>query len=220
LLRPVFNNIRKDFRIEFRSRYALSIALSFAGITTLAVSLTAGGLTLSAGVLAILYWVILFFSAMSGLSHIFIREEEEGTALFLRITSPPAVVYAAKLAFNAMLMLIISSVTTPLFVFFLNAQVALPLLFTATVLLGGLAIAAATTLLAAMVAKAGGKGALFSVLSFPVLLPALWVSIKTTAACLTGSSAQVPGSLVFLAAYSGAVTAVSFLLFEHIWVEE
>ena len=49
LLEAVRANIIKDFRIEFRRRFAVNVALSFAAITTLAVSLTAGGARLVVG---------------------------------------------------------------------------------------------------------------------------------------------------------------------------
>ncbi len=218
MLDAIAGNLLKDFRIEFRRRFALNIALSFAAITTLAVSLTAGGVRLAAQTQAMLFWIILFFSAMNGLAHVFTREEEEGTALFLRVTSPAAAVYTAKLLFNIAVIFIIAAVISPLYAFFLNVEVASPSAFAAATCAGCLAIASSTTVLAAIVAKAGSRGSLFTIISFPVVLPPLWIAIGATRAAIAGNT--VAEGVVFLLAFSGALIAVSYMLFGHIWIEE
>ncbi|HSV95975.1 MAG TPA: heme exporter protein CcmB [Spirochaetota bacterium] len=218
MLNAIIGNIVKDFRIEFRRRFAVNIALSFAAITTLAVSLTAGGVLLGAQTQAMLFWIILFFSAMNGLAHVFTREEEEGTALFLRVTSPAAAVYTAKLVFNTAVIFIIAAVISPLYVFFLNVDIAAPAAFAAATCAGSLAIASSTTVLAAIVARAGGRGSLFTIISFPVVLPPLWVAVGATRTSIAGSASAE--GVVFLLAFSGALVAVSYMLFGHIWIEE
>jgi heme exporter protein B len=218
LLNAILSNIVKDFRIEFRRRFAVNIALSFAAITTLAVSLTAGGVRLGSQTQAMLFWIILFFSAMNGLAHVFTREEEEGTALFLRVTSPAAAVYTAKLAFNIAVIFIIAAVISPLYVFFLNVDLVAPSAFAAAVCAGSLAIASSATVLAAIVARAGGRGSLFTIISFPVVLPPLWVAVGATRASISGSASTE--GVIFLLAFSGALVAVSYMLFGHIWIEE
>lgn len=217
--RDILRSITKDVIVEFRSRFALNVSASFAAIVTIAVSLTAGGTPFPVPVQSILLWVVIFFSAMNGLSHIFIREEDQGTALFLRITVPADSVFMSKYLFNQAFMMIILALVTPLYLFFIQVTVVHPLHFILSIAAGGVAIAAATTILAAMVAKAGGKGSLFTIVSFPILLPVLWVSISSTTAAL---SAPIPssGSILFLLAFSGFVTVISFLLFRFVWLDD
>jgi heme exporter protein B len=219
LLRITLAHIRKDFTVEFRSRFAVSVAAAFAAITTLSVSLAAGGAPLAPTVHAILYWIIVFFSAMSGLAHIFTREEEEGTSLLLRLVAPPEAVFTAKLIFNCAMLFTLAIIITPLYLFFLNVTLPGPG-FIALAAAGTFAIAASSTVLAAIVARAGGKAALFTVISFPILLPVLWISIRASSALLSGAHAAVTESVLFLLAFSGALVAVSYMLFEHIWSEE
>ncbi len=218
MIEAILANIAKDFRIEFRRRFAVNIALSFAAITTLAVSLTAGGARLETRTHALLFWIIIFFSAMNGLSHVFTREEEEGTALFLRTTSPELAVFTAKLVFNMAVMAVIAAAVVPLYVFFLDVEIASPGRFALVACAGSTAIASSTTALGAIVARAGGRGSLFTIISFPVVLPPLWVSIKATQSSIAGGGAAQ--SIVFLLAFSGALVAVSYMLFGHIWIEE
>lgn len=215
----VFRNLRKDFRVEFRNRYAINISLSSAVISTLAVSLAAGGVPIPVKMQAVLFWIVLFFSAMNGLSHIFIREEEQGTSLFLRLNSSPEVVLTSKLVFNLVLFFVIQAVIVPLFIFFLQMEIKSLIPFAATVISGGMAIATSTTVLAAIVAKAGVRGSLFTVISFPVVLPVLWIAISSTSEILLSVDSDYKNP-VFLLAFSGAITALSYILFEYVWLEE
>ena len=215
----IVRNLQKDFRVEFRSRFALNISISFAAIVTIAMSLTAGGVPFPVMVQSILLWVVIFFSAMNGLSHIFVREEDQSTSLFLRITVPVDSIFISKFIFNQVFMLIVLAVVTPLFLFFLQVNVIHLFHFIITILAGGVSIAAATTILAAMVAKAGGKGSLFTIISFPILLPVLWISISSTNSALN-SALPTTGNVLFLLAFSGFISVISFLLFRFVWLEE
>jgi len=220
LVREILRNLSKDFSVEFRTRFALNVSIAFAVTATVSVSLTAGGVPFPSLVQSILLWMIIFFSAMNGLSHIFVREEDQATALFLRITMSADSIFISKFIYNQSFMMIVLAVVTPLFLFFLQVKVILISYFVLTILSGGLSIAAGATILAAMVAKAGGKGSLFSILSFPLLLPVLWVSIFATKNSLDGARPADYNSLVFLLAFSGFISAISFLLFRFVWIED
>ena len=216
----IIRNLVKDVRIEFRNPSAISVALAFACITTLVVSMSSGGIPFSPMIQAILMWIVLFFSAMNGLLHVFTREEEEQTALFLRLNILPESVYISKLLFNMGFFLVMEAVVCPLYVFFINVTIQHTGLFILTVLCGGIAISSATTMLAAMVAKAGGKGSLFTIIAFPIVLPVLWVCISTTVTSLDRSAVVTMNNIFFLLAFSGAIVAISFLLFKYVWLEQ
>lgn len=215
----IIKHLRKDFLIELRNRSAVNICFAFAGITTLAVSLACGGIRLQPNIQSILFWIIIFFSGMSGLAHIFIREEEEGTSLFLAIHSIPEEVYLSKLLFNMLFFLCISAVISPLYIFFMQALPVHIMKFCFTVLSGSIAIASVSTILGAMVAKADNRGTLFTVISFPLMLPVLWISIMTTSACY--DPAAIPGyrNILFLLAFSGVIISASYMTFRFVWTE-
>jgi heme exporter protein B len=215
----VFKNIQKDFLIEFRNRSAINISFAFAGITTLSVSLAAAGAPFTPAVHAIIFWIILFFSAMSGLAHIFIREEEEKNSLFLSLYYSPEEIYISKLVFNIILFLSISAVVTALYLFFLQIFPVYFFLFILTVFSGGIAIASVTTILGAMVSKAGSGSSLFTVISFPILLPVLWTAISLTSVSIDGAGVPEYRNIIFLLAFSGVIVSVSFLSFKFIWTE-
>ena len=208
----------KDMRLELRSRYALNAILMFA-ITTLAVvSFSLGQSGLSPKLLSALFWIVIFFSAMSGLAHVFIREEESGTALALRLMAHPDPVYIGKLAFNFSLLTTMTMVVTPLFFIFTDAPAEHIISFLPVLALGVIGLSGATTLVAAIISRASVKGALFAVLSFPILMPLLIALVAATEKVFGGSGlGEALAELQFLFAYAVVMITASLLLFKFVW---
>jgi heme exporter protein B len=218
VLKASYAVLDKDLRSEFRTKYALNAILLFAVTTLTVVSFAVGQFGLTAELQAALYWIIVFFSAMSGLSRAFVREEEAGTAYALKMAAQPTVVYLGKLAYNLILMGILELVVFPLFVVMMGMRVENYLLFFAVVVLGSAGLASLATIIAAIVAKANAKGTLFTVLSFPPLLPLLVTCIGGTRLALEGAEVGAAGPEIrVLIAYSLVIIVASLMLFEFVW---
>ncbi|MBT9173409.1 MAG: hypothetical protein DDT21_01810 [Syntrophomonadaceae bacterium] len=212
--------LQKDLRVEFRTRYAYNTLMMFAVTVLVTVSFSVGGMILESEIAAALLWIILFFSAMAGLSRTFVQEEESGTVVALKLAADPEPVYLGKLLFNIVVLFSIAAVVVPLFLIMLNLSVAMPLSFVLVVLLGCLGLAGASTILAAIVAKAAVKGALLTVLAFPVLLPLLIGAISATRSTLAGVPLEVlRPDLGLLLFYNGMMVTASLLLFDYVWNE-
>lgn len=214
--------LRKDILSEYRTRYAINAILLF-GVTTLTVvSFSVGQLGLPPDVYAALFWIIIFFSAMSGLAQVFVKEEESRTAIVLRLTSDPTAIYLGKLTFNFLLLVLLELIITPLFFIMTDARAGNVGLFLVILLVGSIGLAGASTLIAAIISKASIKGALFAVLSFPILLPLLIGAIGGTRKALgTGAdpfSAASP-ELQLLISYAVVMITAGWLLFEFVWEE-
>ena len=170
--------------------------------------------------LAALLWVVLFFAAMAGLSRVFVHEEESKTAPALRLAAPASAVYLGKYLFNLVLLLLLEVLIVPLFIVMMGLQVGNFGLFALVLLLGNLGLAGATTIIAAMVSQASARGALFTVLSFPLLLPLLISTIEGTRLTLAQAELASPWpSFQVLLAYAVAMVTVSLMLFPAIWTE-
>ena len=208
----------KDLRLELRTRNALNAILMF-GVTTLTVvSFSLGQSSLSPKLWSALFWVIMFFSAMSGLAQSFIREEETGTSLALRLTADPDSIYIGKLGFNLTLLAALSVIITPLFFIFTDAPTGNVPNFILVLVLGVLGLCSATTIIAAIIAKASVKGALFAVLSFPILITLLMILVGATEKLFDGKAlAQITTELQFLFAYVVIMITASFLFFKFLW---
>ena len=210
----------KDLRMELRTKSALNAILMF-GITTLTVvSFSLGQSGLSPKLMSALFWIIMFFSAMSGLAQTFIREEETGTSLILNLTAEPNSIYIGKLLFNLTLLITLTSIITPMFFIFTDAPTENILPFVVILVLGIFGLVAATTLVAAIISKASVKGALFAVVSFPILMVLLMVLVGATEKIFDNQPLlEASSEIQFLIAYVVVMTTISLMLFKFVWRE-
>jgi heme exporter protein B len=211
----------KDLRSEWRTRVALSSLMLFAFAVLVLVGYALGPTRLAPEdrpmVNSVLLWIVLFFSAMTGLSRAFVKEEEGGTAAALRLSAPPASVLLGKLLVNLLLLLALDAFAVPLFLALMSFEIRQPGLFLAILLLGGLGLASASTFVAAIVSKASSKGTLFAVLATPLLIPPLVAAVSgTTAAATQDDFAAGAEFLKLLVSYAGVMTTAAFFLFDAV----
>jgi len=207
--------LSKDLRSELRTKYALNAILMFAVVTLSAVSFAVGQFAIGNDVRAAFLWIVLFFSAMSGLGRVFVKEEDAGTVNVLRLSARASVVYVGKLVFNTLLLFALAVIVVPLFVVLMGLEVQDVALFTAVLVIGTAGLAGASTIIAAIIAKASAKGELFAVLAFPILLPLLVTAIGGTRRALDGAGAA--GEAQMLLSYLVVMVTVSLFLFDFVW---
>ena len=238
----------KDITSEFRTRYALSAVLLFAVAALEEVSYSVSTNSMEPDAQTAYHRTGRFFSAMTGLARSFVREEESRTVLALRLSAAPDDVYLGKLMFNAALQGAVALVVVPLFLVLMDITPVAPGVLAASAALGTLALAASSTIVAAIVSKAKSKGALFAVLAFPISVPGLASAVRSTTVALRGAGgagtavavgvagaaarttgvavarsasamAAARGDLLALTAYSVLMIAASLLLFDFVWNE-
>ena len=213
--------VSKDVRSELRTRYAMNALLMFVVTSVATILFALREDEVSTDVFSGMFWVVIFFTAMSGLSRIFVSEEERGTTMTLQLVASPSVVYFGKLIFNCGLTLALSSAVTILYLAVFPGFIIKSLaIFIVTIFLGSLGFSAAATIIAAIIAKANAKGTLYPVLSFPILIPLLMTVIKSTAYALDGEMfTTAMGEFQILVSYLMIMIAGSYLLFDYVWKE-
>lgn len=209
----------KDVRLEMRTRYAVNMLLLFVLSALLLMAFAAGRTELDARLQTGLLWIVIIFSAAIGLGRSFVAEEERGTVLLLQLNVPGGQVFAGKLAFNFVLLLGVDIAAAGLFGVFLELEVVDAGLLAASLAVGSLGLAGATTLLAAIIARASNRGPLLPVLLFPLLVPLLLSVVSAGRAALDGGDgwAAATGDLVTLTGFAGVVITTAFLLFDYVW---
>jgi len=209
----------KEWRCEFRTRYALNTLALFAFTTLVVVSFSLGplGVDRSHGtaVLPVLLWIILLFSVAAGLPRTFVQEEETQTAMALRLSATPSALFCGKLLYNLTLVLALEVLVTPAYVIMTSLEVASPWLLVAVLAAGGYGLATGSTLVAAIIAQARSKGTLFSVLSFPILLPLLVLAVELTRGATAGDPGGVAVPVLLL--YDATITVAGLMLFPVVW---
>ena len=213
----------RDLRSEFRTRYALNAILMFAVTTLIAVSFSIGSFRIEEAerpfLFSVLLWIILTFSALSGLARSFVKEEEAGTIDVLKLSARPQAVFLGKLFFNLTLLGALELIIVPSFILLMSYQINSPGFFIAIIISGGLGLGAGTTIIAAMIARASTRGALFSALSLPLLLPLMITCIKGCERAAIGmNNANWPEVKVAVAYFIIMIT-MSLLLFPLVWEE-
>jgi heme exporter protein B len=209
---------QKDVQVEFRTRFAINAIVLFAITTLTAISFSIGPIKLDKTILSALLWIILFFSAMSGLSHIFVREEEQQTADTLRLVTSPLSVFLGKWLFNVVLLFALEIIIVPLYFILMNSSTGNLNLFLSILFFGSVGLSTVSTIIAAIISQASIRGALFAVLAFPISLPIIISSIHGTRIALEGNTlSNGLSDLQMLISFFIVILTVSVLTFEFIW---
>jgi heme exporter protein B len=218
----------KEWLTEWRTRVALSGTALFTvcALTLIALSLRVGAAArVDAPVVAGLLWIVLLFTAATGLGRSFVQEEERGTSLALRLTARATAVWTGKFASNVVLLMGLTIVAAPILMTLLAVGSANYWLLICVLTLGDLGIAAVFTMTSALIAQSSSRGGLLSALSFPLLVPLLMAGVHGTQAAFgvgtsSGSGIEFAsgvGDLRVLSSYAVVAITASLLLFDYVW---
>ena len=141
--------------------------------------------------------------------------------LYYYSIASPIEFITAKLIFNIILMLLMSSVSLLFFYIFLDSPVQNNLRFYAIVLLGGTSISLTFTLMSAIAAKAQQNAALIAILGFPVILPQLLLLMRLSKTGFAevfkeGAVWQLAG---LISGLDVLVFVLAIILFPFLWKE-
>lgn len=210
--------LQNDFRMELRSRFGLNSVFAFVASALFVSVFLLNAPEIGAKAQAGLLWLILLFAALSSLSRSFVSEAERRTDLLLRLHSDALAVFVGKYLFNLLFTLLFAGSTVLLFVLLLSIEPKSAGLLAIATLLGSTGLTAVTTMMAALVSRTTQRGALFSVVCMPLLVPLLLLSGKLTLAGISGGDITLHLNEIFaLVGFIGAIVTVSVLLFETIW---
>ncbi|NNE34645.1 MAG: heme ABC transporter permease CcmB [Rhodothermales bacterium] len=211
----------KDIRLELRSRVGINSLILFVVTALFIAFFGIGQAPVTPRVESALLWIVVLFAAALGLGRTFVAEEEQQTALLLKLNATPLAIYTGKLLFNFLLLAIVNLLAAGIFVVLLSKSVSNPGLLLVIVLGGALALAGATTLLSALVVHGGGVG-LLPVLLFPLLLPLMGALVNATRLCLADTPIVSIGgvlgeNLTTIFAFAGVTITASVMLFDQVW---
>ncbi len=218
-MKKIYYIFYKDFSSELRMRFAINALIMFVIVAVSTILFSLGSENAPQNVYAGMFWVVVFFSAMSGLSRTFVSEEERGTSLILSLIANPISIFLGKFLFNLVLIFFINSIITMLYMFlFQEFLIKNWMSFLLAFLLGNFGIAASSTIIAAIISKANVKGTLYPVLAFPVLLPLILMLIEITKSAMEGNPINdVEAEFLVLVSYDVIMITASILVFDIIW---
>jgi heme exporter protein B len=190
----------------------------FVIVTISIIRFSIGNEKIETEILSGLLWIVIFFSAVSGLARVFIKEEEKETSFALKLSADTNSIFLGKFFFNLILTFGLNIVILILYTVITNFNIGNFNGFVITVLLGNIGLVASSTIIAAIISKANTKGTLYPVLAFPILLPLLLTVIDATKLASSGEpTANLMEDFQILTAYSIVVITASLILFRFIW---
>ncbi|MDR3627019.1 MAG: heme exporter protein CcmB [Ignavibacteriaceae bacterium] len=210
---------KKDLNSELRTRYAVNSLVMFIIVAISVILFSIGNEKITQSLTSGLFWVVIFFSAMSGLSRAFVAEEERGTSLTLHLIASPSTVFSGKLIFNLILVFCMNTIVAVLFSILFEAFIIRNFaLFAVAFVFGNIGLAVASTIIAAIISKAGAKGTLYPVLSFPILLPLILTCVQLTLLSNQGADFEAAKfELAIVFCYDVIMLTGSYMLFDFVW---
>jgi heme exporter protein B len=216
LLTEIKYLVGKEIRLELKQKYVLNGILLYL-VSTIFMTYLAFENVISAETWNSLFWIILLFVAVNGISKSFIQESAARQLYYYTITSSQSIVLS-KIIYNLFLMAILSSLAFVFFVLLMGNQVVNIPLFLVALLLGSLGLSSVLTMVAAIASRASHNFSLMAILSFPIVLPLLATLMKISRSALTsGDWSGLGGFLVILGTINVAVILMAYLLFPYLW---
>ncbi|MCA4895475.1 MAG: heme exporter protein CcmB [Cytophagales bacterium] len=211
--------LKKEFTLELRRKSVFSGLALYVFSTVFVYYLTFNlrQNLISPLVWSALFWVTILFSSINTIAKSFIGEKRGQELYFYSLVSPESIVLS-KLIYNFLLCVILALTGFGLFVLFLSNPIEILWTFIVTIFLTSWGFAASLTLLSGIASKANNSHIVMTVLSFPIVISILLLSIKITKNCIDGLEASTNyDELLTLVAINCLVTAASYLLFPYIW---
>jgi heme exporter protein B len=211
-------HLKKDIRLEWRSKDAINSMLFFALLVVVVFSMAfdptrAVSRQIAGGILC----VATMFAAVSALNQAWARELRNQVLDALRMTPVPgAALFLGKTLANFLFVMVVELVLAPVFVVFYNLHaLGNSWLLLLVLPLGTWALIVNGVFFAALSIRTRVRELLLPLLLFPIFIPALVWMVMATSSILTGEGDAVT-SIKSLAAYDVIFTTACLMLFEVI----
>jgi heme exporter protein B len=218
LARTVALHLRKDMRLEWRSKDAANSMLFFALLVIVVFSFAFDPLAEeSRRVAGGIAWVALLFATLVALNQSWARELHNGVLDALRLApAPPNGLFLGKVIANFIFVTVVEIPMTVMFVVFYNLRVigSAPLLVL-VVALGTWALVVNGTFFSALSILTRNRELMLPLVLIPISIPAILGMVMATTAILTGENSPA-FTIKLLAVYDIVFTTVSLLLFETV----
>jgi heme exporter protein B len=210
--------LKKDVRLEWRSKDAINAMLFFALLVVVIFSFAfdptaeesrriAGGLV----------WVAFLFAAVVALNQTWARELRNQVLDAYRVSPAPAnPLFVAKAVGNFIFVVVLEALMTPLFIMFYKLRALGPAWELIPIAaLGTWALVVNGTFFAAMSIRTRAREIMLPLLLFPLSIPALLAMVNATTSILTGEE-SARFWIALLVAYDVVFTTACLLLFETV----
>ncbi|CAA9473467.1 MAG: ABC transporter involved in cytochrome c biogenesis, CcmB subunit [uncultured Solirubrobacteraceae bacterium] len=213
--------VRKDLRLELRTRESVPTMLLFSLSTFVLFHFALNRDTLEGDLAAGVLWVTILFAAVLGINRLFVAEREEGgfDGFLLAPVDRTSLLIAKALVLFAFLVVVELAVVPAFALLLLGPPLtqALPSLI-GILLLADAGIAVVGTLVGALAVQTRARDLITPLLALPLLLPIVIAGAQATAPLFLGGGAEpLPGRwLATLGLYDVIFSLVAFAVFDFL----
>ena len=206
---------KKDLLLEIRQQYTFYGILLYVASTIFVLYLAMG--QPEGAVWNGLFWMIQLFVCVNAVAKSFLQEGKGRMLYFYSIAGARDFIIA-KLLFNVLVMLVMSTVSMLLFQLLLGSPLEHPWRFMGIAAFGGMGLSLVFTFLSAIAARAQQHAALMAILGFPLIIPQLLLLMRLSGTAFTdvlqGSIFQI---ITLLAALDAMIIILAIILFPFLW---
>lgn len=208
--------IYKDLLLEFKQRYAINGILLYV-VSTIFVCYLAFSDGIDPDTWNALFWIIMLFAAVNAVSKSFVQEHS-GRQLYYYTVAKPQSIIISKILYNSLLMIILSIISLVIFIALMGNIIENMNLFALFLFLSSIGFSAVLTMISAIASRTNNNFALMAILSFPLMLPLLLITMKGSAAAITGETIGENITVIAgLFVLDLIIAALSFVLFPYLW---
>ena len=212
----VLQLIQKEIKSEWKQKYAFNGLLLYV-VSTVFVCYLSFRQIVDLPTWNALFWIIQLFAGVNAISKSFLQEGRGRMLYYYTITNARSFILA-KIIYNLLLMLVLSGFNLIFYSLFIGNPVQNMPMFILAMVLGSAGFSAVLAMVSAIASKAGNNFALMSILSFPILIPILMVTIRFSKNAMDGIAWAVnQQSAIILLALIAMDFALSYLLFPYLW---
>ena len=215
-MREIVFLIEKEIQSEFRQKYAFNGLLLYV-VSTVFVCYLSFRQIVDLPTWNALFWIIQLFAGVNAISKSFLQEGRGRMLYYYTLTNPRSFILA-KILYNLLLMMILSAFNLIFYSLFIGNPVQDLPMFLIAMFLGSAGFSAVLSMVSAIASKSGNNFALMSILSFPILIPLLMVTIRFSKNAMDGLPWMVSQHfIILLLALISMVFGLSYLLFPYLW---
>jgi heme exporter protein B len=215
LFKEIFVILEKEFKVEYRQKYAIGSILLyvFAAVYIVYTAIT----RLPNEIWHAQYWIIVLFAAMNAVLKSFVQDTPSRQLYLYTLLSPYSVILA-KMLYNGVVLILLCILCFGTMTLFTGSPTKDFGLFTLSIFLGSFGLATTLTFIASVAAKGNNQSTLMAILGFPVIIPVLLIVLKMTA---QANGIVADDSLIsdiqILIGFNFLLVGLALFLFPFVW---
>jgi heme exporter protein B len=212
--------IRKDVRLELRTRESVPAMVLFSIGTFVLFHFALDQREVSGGLAAGILWMTLLFASVLGINRLFVAEREQGGFDAIRLAPIDATaLFAAKAAALVIYLALLELVTVPVFaIFFLDDAAGLVPLC-AVLLLADAGLAVTGALISSIAVNSRARDLLVPLILLPLLVPLMIAAASAAEPLLAAGGPEYDDFgqwLAVLALYDAVFAAIGYGVYDYV----